>query len=410
MHQRSSHSNMSTTYVSSRSSSSQPTDSTNARLVAFCSTSSRSSSISTSSTNDIEHLYVPRPSIESDFLFESCLIVFKMISLFLQYLLIYKSEKWIGPYHSPSDSFMDWYRIDYCIVTILVVFCISFQERFFPLRILINIIAFIYSYWFYSWKYVLAFTYPLVCSLLVYQDQNSKSNKSQQMSISSNSLPAHWCSTNAYDLRYETDCLRMDFNQRIRHILFSSFLSFYYICIVPLAFCDTQHIRLDILLLLQYGFSLFLSLIMIYISHYLPLELLTVLHRNGKHLGLWQCLPTHNHPSMIPLWDEKNPTAYEANSIVKHKRQIYRSSNSSSTVAEPGNMYHARFAILFGRPMIFPLILCSLQIILSIIQFTFIFLDPRWFVVVSQMILFIMNTYTIRHTIRDTYLLYLVYY
>ena len=388
---------------SSRSNSVQQNDTNNTRLVTFSSTSSRSSS----STNAIEHLYVPRPPIESDMIFDSCLIFFKIISLFLQYILIYKSEKWVGPYHSPTDSFVHWHHIDRYVASILILFCLSLPEKLFSLRIFINIIAFIYSFWIYSWKYVLVFTYPLICSLLVYHDQNPKS---QQTLISSNTLPGHWCSTNAYDLRYETDCLRIEFNQRIRHILFSSFLSFYYICIVPLAFCDTHYIRLDIILLLQYGFIIFLSLIMIYISHYLPLELLTVFHRNGKHLGSWQCLTNNNNnSSMISSWDEKNQTAYEPNSIVKYKRHIYRSSNSCPTVAEPGNMYHTRFAILFNGPLVFPLILCSLQVILLIFQLIFLLIDQRWFVVLSQMTLFVFNTYTIRHTTRDMYLLYLVY-
>jgi hypothetical protein len=406
MHQRNNNANTATTLLpSSRSSSAQQYDTNNARLVAFCSGSS--------STNEIEHLYVPRPPIESDFIFDSCLIFFKIISLFLQYVLIYKSEKWIGPYYSPADSFVHWHHIDRYIVGILIIFCLSLPEKLFFLRIFINIIAFIYSFWMYSWKYVLVFTYPLVCSLLVYHDQNSKSHQSQQEPqtlISSNTLPGHWCSTNAYDLRYETDCLRSEFNQRIRHILFSSFLSFYYICIVPLAFCDTHYIRLDIILLLQHGFIIFLSLILIYTSHYLPLELLTVFHRNGQHLGSWQCLTNNNNLPIIPSWDEKHPIAYEPNSTVKHKRHIYRSSSSSSTVAEPGNMYHTRFAILFSRPFVFPFILCSLQVILLIFQIIFLLIDQRWFSVLSQMTLFVFNTYTIRHTTRDMYLLYLVYY
>jgi hypothetical protein len=149
---------------------------------------------------------------------------------------------------------------------------------------------------------------------------------------------------------------------------------------------------------------------MIYTSHYLPLDLLTVFHRNGKHLGTWQCLPNNNNSlPIIPSWDEKSSTPYEVNSIVKYKRHIYRSSNCSSTIAEPGNMRHTRFAILFSRPLIFPLILCSLQILLLIIQILCLLFDQRWFVLLSQMILFIFNTYTIRHTTRDMYLLYLVY-
>jgi hypothetical protein len=78
-------------------------------------------------------------------------------------------------------------------------------------------------------------------------------------------------------------------------------------------------------------------------------------------------------------------------------------------VAEPGNMYHTRFAILFSGPFVFPFILCSLQVILLIFQLIFLLIDQRWFAVLSQMTLFVFNTYTIRHTTRDMYLLYLVY-
>ncbi|CAF0981258.1 unnamed protein product [Rotaria sordida] len=407
MHQRNNNANMTATVMTStRSGNVQQNETVHARLVTFCSTSSKSSSIS---TNEVEHPYVPRPSIESDFIFESCLVAFKIISLFLQYLLIYKSEKWIGSYGTSTDSFIHWHHIDRYIVLMLIIFCLSLQEKFFILKVLINIIALIYSFWIYSWKYVLLFTYPLVCLLLINQDHNTKSHNQQQILVSSNTLPGHWCSTNACDLRYETDCLHIEFHQRIRHILFSSFLSTYYICIVPIAFCNTHYIRLDIILLLQYGCILFLSLIMIYTSHYLPLELLTVFHRNGKHLGSWQCLTNNNNSLLIPLWDEKNQLAYQPNSIVKYKQHIYRSSNNCSTVAEPGNMCHTRFSFLFSRPLFLPLILCSLQIILLIIQIIFLFIDQRWFVLLSQMILFIFNTYTIHHTTRDVYLLYLVY-
>jgi hypothetical protein len=400
MHQRNNNANTTTTFVSpSRPGSIQHIDTGGARLIAFSSPSSRSSSLS---TTEVDHRYVPHSFIESDVTFESCLIFFKIISLFLQYILLYKSEKWVGPYSTPTDTFIHWRYIDRYVVVILIIFCLSLQQKFYFLRIFINIIALIYSFWTYSWKYVFLFTYPLVCSLLVNQDQQQ-----QQVSISSNNLPEHLCTTNACDLRYETDFFRIEFNQRIRHILFSSFLSSYYICIVPLVFCDTHYIRLDIILLLQYGFILFLSLILIYTSHYLPLKLLTIFHRNGKHLGSWQCLTTSN-TLLIPAWDEKNQIVYEPNSVVKHKRHIYRS--SSSTVAEPGNMCHTRFAFLFSRPLVFPLILCSLQIILLMMQIISILFDQRWFVLLSQMIIFLFNTYTLRLTTRDIYLLYLVYY
>lgn len=398
MHQRSNNPNMTNAFSSSTHI--LPNETVGARLVAF-------SSKSSNSTNSIDHRYVPHPPMESDFLFESALIVFKIISLFLQYLLIYKSEKWVGPSDISTNPLLHWRHIDRYIVGILIIFCLSLQEKFYQLRVLINIIALIYSFWIYSWKYVLVFTYPLICSLLI--DQNCKSDQQQAIITTSNSLPGHWCSSNACDLRYETDCLRIEFNHRIRHILLSSFLSSYYISIVPLAFCDTYYIRLDIPLLLQSGLILFVSLILIYSSHYLPLDLLTVFHRNGKHLGSWQCLPNHNHIPIIPSWDEKSLLAYELNSIVKYKEHFYRSNSCSTTVCEPGNIGHKRFAMLFSRPWLFPLILCSLQILLILMQIGFLLFDHRWFVIVSQMILFIFNSYTIHHTTRDMYLLYLVY-
>ena len=406
MHQRNTQPSSSTTCLSSsstRSNNTQQTDTLAARLVTYC---SKSSSIN---SNTVDHYYVPHPPLESDFLFECCLAAVKIISLFSQYLLIYKSEKWLGPYFSSTDSFLHWRHIDQYVVAILIIFCLSLQDKLYFLRVFINIIALIYSYWIYSWKYILVFTYPLVCSLLINHDQNSNQQQ-QQVSISSDQLPQHWCSNDAFQLRQETDCLRIEFNQRIRHILFSSFLSTYYICLVPLAFCDTYYIHLDIVLLLQYDFILFLSLILLYTSHYLPLNLLTVFHRNGKHLGSWQYQPNHTNIPLIPIWDEKHVLPYESNSIVRHKRQIYRSSAHLSTVAEPGNAGHTRFAMLFHQPWLFQLILCVLQVIVLGIQLSFLIVDQRWFSLLSQMILFIFNTYTIYHTTRDMYLLYLVYF
>jgi hypothetical protein len=147
---------------------------------------------------------------------------------------------------------------------------------------------------------------------------------------------------------------------------------------------------------------------MLYITHYLPLELLTVFHRNGKHLGSWQCVSATHTPTIV-AWDEKHPLAYESNSLVKHKRHTYRSSVSRSTVAEPGNLSHSRFALLFSRPFFFPLLVCSVQFCLLLIQLVYLAVDQRWFVHFSQMILFLFNTHSLRHTVRDMYLLYLVY-
>ena len=404
MQQRNSNANTTTTFLSSfNSDMTKKNDPVAARLVAF---SSGLSSTSQQLTSEVRHRYVPLPTIESDRVFESGLVVFKVIALFLQYLLIYKSEKWIGPYQSSNDAFLHWQHIDRYVVAILLIFCIALQPKFFVLRIAINVVALMYSFWIYSWKYVLAFAYPLICSVLVNQHQSHAHQSSAP--ITSNTLPGHWCSSSAGDLRYETDCLRLEFNQRVRLILFSSFLSSYYICIVPLAFCDTHNVRLDFVPLLHYGCILFLSLTILYVTHYLPLELLTVFHRNGKHLGAWQCVSATHTPT-IPLWDEKHPLAYESNSLVKYKRHTYRSSASRSTVAEPGNISHSRFALLFSRPLFFPVLLFSLQFFLLLIQLVYLAVDQRWFVHLSQMILFLFNTYSLRHTVRDMYLLYLVY-
>jgi hypothetical protein len=404
MQQRNNNANTTTTFLSPfNSDSAKKTDPVaGARLVPFSSGLSSDSS----SITQVQHHYVPLPSIESDRVFELGLLVFKVIALLLQYLLIYKSETWAGPYRSSTDTIVHWQHIDRNVVAILLVFCVSLQPKLFVLRVAINFVALMYSFWSYSWKFVLAFTYPLVCSSLVSQNQSHAHQSSAP--ITSNTLPGHWCSANAEDLRYETDCLRLEFNQRVRLILFSSFLSSYYICVIPLAFCDTHFIHLDFVLVARFGCILFLSLTMVYITHYLPLELLTVFHRNGKHLGSWQCTSA-SHTPLTPVWDEKNPLPYESNSVVKYKRQTYRSSASCSTVAEPGNVCHTRFALLFNRPLSFPLILCSLQLCLLLVQIVYLVVDQRWFVHFSQMLLFLLNTHSLRHTVRDMYLLYLVY-
>lgn len=375
-----------------------------ARLVAF---SSRSSSFAATLSSGVEHVYVPRPDLVPDWLFETGSILFKIIALLLQYLLIYKSEKWQGPYHSPTVSIIQWSHIDYYLLAILIIFCLSNHRKLLILRVSINFLALLYSFRFYSWRHFLVFTYPLFCRILISHDQNNSQRSSTGISTS-NPIAGHWCSNNASDLRYETECLRQDFNRRIRLILFTAFLNTYYICLVPIVYCDINIIRFDHLRLFLFALTLFLSFLMMTISYSLPLELLTVLHRNSQHLGSWDPISTHPGP-MIALWDEKNPSPYEPNSLVRHKRQVYRSCATCSTAAEPGNASHKRFARLFTRPMLFPLILFSIQVFLLILQCLCLFFDRRWFVHLAQMIVFLFNTYTIRRTARDMFLLYFVY-
>src|SRR5689334_7225339 len=99
MHQRNNPNVTTSGYSSSTNPSNiSPNEIVGARLVAF-------SSKSLNTINNIEHRYVPHPPIETDFIFELGLIAFKIISLFLQYLLLYKSEKWVGPSTISTDSF-----------------------------------------------------------------------------------------------------------------------------------------------------------------------------------------------------------------------------------------------------------------------------------------------------------------
>ena len=99
MQQRNNNAPTTTTFLSSfNSDTAKKNDPVAARLVAFSSGLSSSSQL----MPEVRHRYVPLPTIESDRLFESGLVVFKVVALFLQHLLIYKSEKWIGPYRSST--------------------------------------------------------------------------------------------------------------------------------------------------------------------------------------------------------------------------------------------------------------------------------------------------------------------
>lgn len=396
-------SSTSTTLSSMNTVGSKKTENVGARLVAFASHYSKSTLNSTN--GEVKHHYVPPSEVESDRFFDLFSTVLKLVCLLLQYLLIYKSEKWLGPYFSSTDSFVHWQHMDFYMIIILILICVSSEQRLIHFRLLISLIALVYSCWVYSWKSFLIFTYPIVCSVLVIGCLYPYDKIS---SFSSNNIPAHWCSDNAIDLRNETNCLRSEFNHRLRFVLLSSFITFYYVSIIPLAFCDTKYIYFDLAILIPYGCIILLSSIMLNAVRYFPLELLTVFHRNGQHLGNWTCLENYNstHPTN---WDEKSPQSYEPNSIVRHKRQFYRSSAKFWSVAEPGNVCHSRFAVLFSRPFMFSSVLCCIQIILLFTQVLQLLFDRRWFVHFTQMIVFLFNTYSLRSTIRDMYLLYLVY-
>ncbi|CAF1177352.1 unnamed protein product, partial [Didymodactylos carnosus] len=148
------------------------------------------------------------------------------------------------------------------------------------------------------------------------------------------STPDHWCTSNVYQLRDETERLRCEFNNRLKSILYSTFLNTYSITIIPILFSTRKYIRFDFLMLSQFVFIIYLSLFVLKSSHYLPVQFLTTLHRNAKHLGQWNRLTTSTGTTIPQVWDDQQSN-YEQYSIVKHRRVLYQCKKGTNANDQP---------------------------------------------------------------------------
>lgn len=153
--------------------------------------------------------------------------------------------------------------------------------------------------------------------------------------------PLHACSLNAIDIRQEVDNLKTDFNNRMKQILFHSFLNAYYAGFIPCCFAQS-FLFYDITWATQHFFFVFLGCFTAFSLYMLPLRYCDTLHRAALHLGKWDKIETRAILPVAYTWQED--LLWPQGILVRHGKDMYKALGDSNA-AEPGNVSYSRFYV-----------------------------------------------------------------
>ncbi|CAI9738695.1 Hypothetical predicted protein [Octopus vulgaris] len=396
------------------------------------------------------HGYLPDIPRENNLLFEFLLYMLGVLILFLQYVNLYKTVWWLP--HSHANYALNFYLIDPYLVSFLLllmsrrlVWCFV-QEvygsknkksvlywfvQLIKLVIVTGILGtFCWSAYHvivrYSFVNSLFLCYPLATYLILFgftlkpifqrnllwpcqvvdksvspSSQKHKNSQDSSHTSSEDSVLSHTCTLTPDIVREEVECLKLDFNNRVKQVLFNSMLTAYYMAFVPLCFAQNT-LYYDTYWVGQHVCLAWLCAFLLLIVHFLPPQYLDLLHKCALHLGRWQKVEgRHAHVPYNP-WSELQ--VWPPGVLVKHVRGLFRAEGINIT-AEPGNSMHSRFYFLFHWPLRITNYLLFLSFTLVIYQFVRLLLCTEWNHIVSLALMLFCCDYTLFKLFRDRVIL-----
>jgi hypothetical protein len=96
----------------------------------------------------------------------------------------------------------------------------------------------------------------------------------------------HSCTGGAESIREEVDCLKTDFNVRMKQVLFNSLLNAYYAGFVPCCFAQSA-LHYDAFWVTQHLGFVWISCFNWYLVQCYPPRYCDLLHKAALHLGKW---------------------------------------------------------------------------------------------------------------------------
>ncbi|CAH0559659.1 unnamed protein product [Brassicogethes aeneus] len=225
-----------------------------------------------------KHIPFPNIPVENELIFESVMCFFTIVCTFLQYLHLYRSVWWLP--HSYTNNAVNFYLIDlYLIVFIILVlsrrllyvlgcqFLINklppkYQDVayfWFRLVLFCQICLFLSVCAYFVMKShpivnILYLCYPVLVYIILFGPHITPFFELTNWS-STCFPPLHACCSNAVEIRKEVNSLKLNFNNRVKQILFSSIINAYYAGFIPCCFAQVIFINpsysLSILLAIQ---------------------------------------------------------------------------------------------------------------------------------------------------------------
>ncbi|XP_046403849.1 transmembrane protein 39A isoform X1 [Ischnura elegans] len=390
-----------------------------------------------------KHIPIPNIPRDSDMIFEILMFAYTGIASFIQFLHLYRSVWWLP--QSYNRYAMNFYLIDpylvgfimtilgrrvvYCILSrILVNFCptplwpaVQHLLKLFLLVVVLT--SLIWCTYFVMLNHPLVYIFYLCYPISVYfilfglnvspffdvtalPSPSSKEEVRGKIGAGEDWSPEHSCSMTPSVIRDEVEGLKIDFNNRMKQVLFSSVLNAYFAGFVPCCFAQNC-LYYDVYWATQHLAFVWLGCFTMYVVHCYPLKYCDILHQSALHLGRWVRIEGRSH-THIPshIWAEG--TLWHQGALVKHMKELYKAEGLSNA-AEPGNPAHARFYAVFYKPPTLMVCVLALQVSLVIGQAVALAHSSEWNHVMSIGLLLGANYLTLFRLTRDYLLSWRIY-
>lgn len=390
-----------------------------------------------------KHCHIPFIPYDSNISFEIMYYIFGLIVMCLQYINLYKTVWWLP--HSHANYALNFYLIDPYLVAFL---CILMSRRLvwcFIQEVCVcsanNIIQFwlvqicrgvtvtataaslLYSGYHVLRNHSLLYCLFLCCPIVTYIFLFGPTLKPLYLKslnwpslVSEGATPKHKakdgsdsdfvlyhnCVLSPEVVREEVEILKIDFNNRVKQILFNSMLTAYYMTFVPLCFSQNT-LYYDMWWVGQHVFLTWISTFLMLCEFFLPSKYLDLMHRCAQHLGRWQKAEgRHAHVPYNP-WSELQVWPHGA--LVKHVRGLFKAEGINVTAAEPGNSMHGRFYFLFHHSLRVLNWLLILTWLVVAWQFICLLQCSEWNHVICMSLVLFCNYYTLFKFMRDRIML-----
>ncbi|XP_015219648.1 transmembrane protein 39A isoform X2 [Lepisosteus oculatus] len=375
----------------------------------------------------VRHSRIPELPLDGSLLFEFLLFTYLLVALFVQYINIYKTVWWY-PYSHPAastslasqtgpTSVVRYTVLIAARLTLLTlcgwVLCWTLVSLFKNHSVL-NLLFLGYPFGVYVplccfHQESRTQTLPADCGYLEQEQMDGpllrpkdfltllRENLREQFN-SPTSIPAHTCPLSPDLIRNEVECLKADFNRRIKEVLFNSLFSAYYVAFLPLCFVkSTQYY--DMQWSCEHLIMVWINAFVMLMSQLLPPKYCDLLHRSAAHLGKWQKLE-HGSYSNAPqhVWSEN--TIWPQGVLVRHNRCLYKAVGPCN-VAVPSDVSHARFYFLFHKPLRILNLLILIEGSVVLYQLYSLLRSEKWNHTLSLALILFCNYYVLFKLLRD---------
>ncbi|XP_008265107.1 transmembrane protein 39A isoform X2 [Oryctolagus cuniculus] len=382
----------------------------------------------------VRHCQIPDLPVDGSLLFEFLFFIYLLVALFIQYINIYKTVWWY-PYNHPASctslatkvgaASMIHYMVLISARLVLLTLCgwvlCWTLVSLFRSHSVLNLLFLGYPFGVYvplccfhqdSRAHLLLTDYNYVVQHQAVEESASSVGglpKSKDFLLllletlkeqfnNATPIPTHSCPLSPDLIRNEVECLKADFNHRIKEVLFNSLFSAYYVAFLPLCFVkSTQYY--DMRWSCEHLIMVWINAFVMLTTQLLPSKYCDLLHKSAAHLGKWQKLK-HGSYSNAPqhIWSEN--TIWPQGVLVRHSRCLYRAMGPYN-VAVPSDVSHARFYFLFHRPLRLLNLLILIEGSVVFYQLYSLLRSEKWNHTLSMALILFCNYYVLFKLLRD---------